>query len=338
MKVTIARIRSFVNYKGPLETVLDSFFELYLGWAKTRPDIQFDTYNVSFDGKRPKRTLETLKSADIIVIPSDSEFRYWVPGSMHPKDLAKSQQHIEDMRQHFHGKDVIMFRSDRGDNEELYRNHTFKDVNLKSFHTIDEVDFPANIHGMKYHFIQKLKNPFIGRRIDRDFAYWGNMKPKDIHGKPTGDERHLIIRQIFRDKEIKQVLIGYFASGIERDAKWIKKWTKLLPHLQRARCTLCFNWMDPTATTSRYPEAVAAGLIPFVWKEYDKNNTYNLDIWQRVYDYDHFKRSMLELRSTDIYDELYEQVHENYKSILPTVDEYQQMFSDRMNDIIERVS
>ena len=50
-----------------------------------------------------------------------------------------------------------MWRSDRGDTEELYRNETFKGIKLKSFHTIDEIDFSGNIHGMKYHFIQTLK-------------------------------------------------------------------------------------------------------------------------------------------------------------------------------------
>jgi len=335
MKITIARIRSFVNYKGPLETVLDSFFELYFNWMKTRPDLEFDTYNVSFDGTRPKRNLEALKTADVIIIPSDSEFRYWIPGSVHLKDLEKSQRHIEKMKPFIENKDIIMFRSDRGDDENLYRNYTFKNIKINSFTTIDEVDFPANIHGMKYHFIRKLKNPFIARKQDKDFAYWGNMKPKDIHGKTTGDERHIIIRQIYKDKDINQILIGYFPSGIKRDAKWIKKWRELLPYLERARCTICFNWLDPTATTSRYPEAIAVGLIPFVWKDYDKNNTYNLDIWQRVYDFDHLKEKMLELRKPKMFNELYNYVHENYKSILPTVNEYQEIFNSKMNEIIK---
>ena len=32
MKVTIARLRSNVKYRGPLQTVLDSFFENYVKW------------------------------------------------------------------------------------------------------------------------------------------------------------------------------------------------------------------------------------------------------------------------------------------------------------------
>ena len=39
MKVTVARIRSNVRYNGPLQTVLDSFFENYVRWQQTRPDL-----------------------------------------------------------------------------------------------------------------------------------------------------------------------------------------------------------------------------------------------------------------------------------------------------------
>ena len=54
------------------------------------PQHNYDTYNCSFDGTRPKRTPETIEWADVIVIPSDSEFRYHGELQMNPKDLAKS--------------------------------------------------------------------------------------------------------------------------------------------------------------------------------------------------------------------------------------------------------
>ena len=78
MNITIARIRSNVTYTGPLETVLDSFFENYVKWRDNNPQHNYDTYNVSFGNGRPQRTPETIKWADVIVIPSDSEFRYKV--------------------------------------------------------------------------------------------------------------------------------------------------------------------------------------------------------------------------------------------------------------------
>ena len=74
MNITIARIRSNVTYTGPLETVLDSFFENYVKWRDNNPQHKYDTYNVSFGNGRPKRTPETIKWADVIVIPLDGKF------------------------------------------------------------------------------------------------------------------------------------------------------------------------------------------------------------------------------------------------------------------------
>ena len=116
MKITIARLRSNVKYNGPLETVLDSFFENYVKWMKQNPQHEYRTYNVSFGKDRPNRTPENIEWADVIVIPSDSEFRYHGELQMTPKDLAKSESHMEKIIPFFEGKTVIMWRSDRGDN------------------------------------------------------------------------------------------------------------------------------------------------------------------------------------------------------------------------------
>ena len=277
MNITIARIRSNVTYTGPLETVLDSFFENYVKWMNDNSQHNFKTYNVSFGDGRPQRTPETIDWADVIVIPSDSEFRYHGELQMNPKDLAKSEVHMKNIRPFFENKIVILFRSDRGDTEELYRNETLKDVNLKSFHIIDEIDFSGNIHGMKYHFIQNLQKKilFLSEKTI-DFGYWGKMKPSEKN------ERENTIRKIYKDEDISSIMIGGFPSGVIRQSKWIKDWKKLFPMIEPSRTTLCFNWKDPTATTSRYPEALSVGIIPFVWKDYDIHNTYKIDDWQRV--------------------------------------------------------
>ena len=47
MNITIARIRSNVTYTGPLETVLDSFFENYVKWRDNNPQHKYDTDNVA---------------------------------------------------------------------------------------------------------------------------------------------------------------------------------------------------------------------------------------------------------------------------------------------------
>ena len=296
MNITIARIRSNVTYTGPLETVLDSFFENYVKWMNDNSQHNFKTYNVSFGDGRPQRTPETIDWADVIVIPSDSEFRYHGELQMNPKDLAKSEVHMKNIRPFFENKIVILFRSDRGDTEELYRNETLKDVNLKSFHIIDEIDFSGNIHGMKYHFIQNLQKKilFLSEKTI-DFGYWGKMKPSEKN------ERENTIRKIYKDEDISSIMIGGFPSGVIRQSKWIKDWKKLFPMIEPSRTTLCFNWKDPTATTSRYPEALSVGIIPFVWKDYDIHNTYKIDDWQRVKTFEEFKDKILHLRDENLF-------------------------------------
>jgi len=127
MKIVCARIRSNVTYTGPLETVLDSFFELYVRWMKENPQHEYDSYNLSFDKRqRPKRNPEVFKDADVVVIPSDSEFRYHGEIQIDPRDLETSNNFVKEFTPHMEGKKVIMWRSDRGDTEQLYREGTFK--------------------------------------------------------------------------------------------------------------------------------------------------------------------------------------------------------------------
>jgi len=329
MNITIARIRSNVTYTGPLETVLDSFFENYVKWMNDNSQHNFKTYNVSFGDGRPQRTPETIDWADVIVIPSDSEFRYHGELQMNPKDLAKSEVHMKNIRPFFENKIVILFRSDRGDTEELYRNETLKDVNLKSFHIIDEIDFSGNIHGMKYHFIQNLQKKilFLSEKTI-DFGYWGKMKPSEKN------ERENTIRKIYKDEDISSIMIGGFPSGVIRQSKWIKDWKKLFPMIEPSRTTLCFNWKDPTATTSRYPEALSVGIIPFVWKDYDIHNTYKIDDWQRVKTFEEFKDKILHLRDENLFKDKLKQYVNNYKKVLLSEDEYYKQFSNMMNRIL----
>ena len=159
-----------------------------------------------------------------------------------------------------------------------------------------------------------------------DFAYWGRMK--------HGQDREKTIRQIYRDKDISTVLVGGFPSGVKRQSAWIKDWRVLYPMLEPARCTLCFNWLDPTATTSRYPEALSIGMVPFVWRDYDKNNTYNIDPWQRVETFEEFKEKVLTLDENC--DKLVEQYRNNYKKVLLSEDEYFELFSKKMNFALDK--
>ncbi len=127
------------------------------------------------------------------------------------------------------------------------------------------------------------------------------------------------------------VLVGGFPSGVERQSKWIKDWKKLLPMLEPCRATLCFNWLDPEATTSRYPEALSIGMIPFVWGDYDKNNTYNIDDWQRVNRFVDLEHRIKQLRDETLFTLKLTEYRNNYKKVLLEEFEYFELFSDKMN-------
>ena len=293
---------------------------------RDHPEHNYDTYNVSFENKRPKRTPETIEWADCIVIPSDSEFRYHGELQMNPKDLATSNEHMAKIVPHFEGKHVIMFCSDRADTEELYVNEVFKGINLKSFTKIDEIDFSGNIHGMKYHFINTLKNPLaemVGSSKTHDFGYWGRMK--------HGHDREKTIRQIYRS-DLSCQLIGGMPSGVERKSKWIKDWKVLYPLLEGCRETLCFNWLDETATTSRYVEALAIGIVPLVWRNYDCNNTYRINKWQRCYTFEEFLEKSLELRDDSFREAKLEEYRNNYAEVHLTEEGYYEEFARRMDN------
>ena len=145
-----------------------------------------------------------------------------------------------------------------------------------------------------------------------------------------GNDREKTIRKIYRS-ELSNVMIGGFPSGVKRQSSWIKDWKKLYPLLEPARSPLCFNWLDPTATTSRYPEALSIGMIPFVWQDYDVNNTYNIDDWQRVEEFEELKDKIIQLRDEDFFEDKLEECRTNYERVLLTEDKYFQQFSDMMN-------
>jgi hypothetical protein len=281
MKICIARLRSGSNYVEPLNDILDSFYELLKVYRDRHPEHEFYYYNFGFNQK-PMRDVRAIAEADIIIIPSEAEFTYHIPGAIHSLDLKKSNELLEDAKPFFNNKKVILLRSDRRDDEELYKTKVFTGLNI-DYQTIDECDF-GNVHGMKYHFIQRT-NPLFETEKRYDFCYWGSDKRKTIDGVLSGDTRHIILKQI-RKSDMSSFFIGRF-YGFDRDMKW-GKMKDILPYLRASRSTLCFNWMDSKATTSRYIEAVACGMIPFVWQDYDSTGVYEIQDWQRVESYDDF--------------------------------------------------
>ena len=71
-----------------------------------------------------------------------------------------------------------------------------------------------------------------------------------------------------------------------------------------------------------------------VWNQYDVDNTYNIDDWQRVKTFEEFKDKILQLRDENLFRDKLEQYTNNYKKVLLSEDEYFSQFSDRMNKIL----
>lgn len=332
MKITIARLRSGTNYKKPLFDIMDSFYELYKQYTIQNPQYQYGYYNFGFD-KPNRQTFDDIKDSNVIIVPSENEFTFHIKNFQDNRQVGRSNMKIAEIGPMLKDKHLIIMRSDRADNEELYRNKTFKGFEIGKVSTLDEMDIPGGIHAMKYYFLRDaIPNTFDDTRV-YDFVYWGTDKRKTADNEESGDIRHTFFKRIYKEKKIKAYWIGKF-SGVQRDKK-IDKMYNLLPHLTNGKTTMCFNWMSETATTSRYHEALACGIIPLVHDRYDINNTLTATEWQRVPDVDTLYARLEEMKDNNSWQDKYEEIHEDYKRrVLKTKDVYYQQFKNRLDYLI----
>ena len=96
--------------------------------------------------------------------------------------------------------------------------------------------------------------------------------------------------------------------------------------------------MDENATTSRYIEALAIGIIPFVWCtqdfQYDKNDTYNIDVWQRVRSVEELLWKIEWLRDDDFFKAKLREYRKNYRKVLLSKKQYSEEFNKKMDALI----
>jgi len=326
MKISIARLRSGCNYKEPLHDVMDSFYELYKEYISKNTQHTYGVCNFGWNSDN-RKYIDDIVDSDVVIIPSENEFHQHISGYVHTKQKARSDEFVAKIGQHLSNKHLVIIRSDRADNEELYRTRTFKDYSIGKFSIFDETDIPGGLHGMKYHFIKSAYNPLFEEEKIYDFIYWGCDKRKLIDNKDSGDTRHLFFQQLRKDNKIKSYLIGKY-NKLEADRK-IDTMYNLLCNLHQGKSTICFNWLDSTAVTSRYHEAMACDLLPFVWDNYDSNNTIIADQWQRVNSIEEFYDKMNEV------DSKFESIKEYYlTNTLKPREWYYTKFEQRMNEIL----
>ena len=337
-KITIARLRSGVNYKRPLDHIIDSFCYMLKRFQVKHDEFNYGVYNYGYD-KAHRRKSDDIPDSDIIIIPSENEFHYHIPNYIDPKNLEKSNTAIKEHFVDLKDKHIIILRSDRGDDENLYRNHTFKDNPIRKVSILDETDIPGNIHQLKYHFIKDgirdmtdilkffgkpeiTKRPFL-------FTYWGTEKRRDVGGVVSGDNRHEILKRIQTGMgDFYTRFIGRF-STVKRDMK-PDSMRNILHILNESQYTLCFNWKDNKATTSRYHEALASGIIPMVYGLYDSTGILVKDDWQRVESPEELDEKIMNTN----YSEKYNEIHNIYKKSLLTKDQIYDSFESKLLSII----
>ena len=337
-KIIIARLRSGVNYKQPLDHILDSYYYLLERFHKEDKQFMWGFYNFGFNAAN-RRIANDVPTSDIIIIPSENEFHYHIKDDngkstyIDPKNLQRSDDAIkEHILPHIKNKHIVILRSDRGDDERLYREKTFKNLPVRKVSVLDETDIPGNVHQLKYHFIRDYikQRKFNEKSKPLKFCYFGTEKRNDDKGK-TDDERHIVLKEIYNGAGTYNTRFYGRFSNIKRNDK-SRPMKKLIRTLLKTKFTLCFNWKDNKATTSRYHESIACGVIPMVYKDYDSTGILVKDDWQRV---SSAKELMKKMSISEVeYKKKQQSILESYKQSLLTKDEIYDTFKNRFFEII----
>jgi len=148
--VCICRLRSNVNYTDPLQSILGFWYELMQKFVEDhKSEYDFVYYNFGFN-KKPKRDIDAIKAADVIIIPSEAEFQYHIPGYIHTLDKKSSDTEVKKVYDSIKPTcKLILLQSDRKDNPELYKTLVFPGMKNKIV-SIDEIDFKGTIQAAKY--------------------------------------------------------------------------------------------------------------------------------------------------------------------------------------------
>ena len=326
MKICFASLRKKVNYTDVLEYGMDVFYESFRYYKDNNKQHEYFYYNFAWGSKGAERNSDVIKNADVIVFPAVQEFIYFA-NAMHPRDVEKSQSMIRETYEYLNNKDIILLTQDRGVDESMVMKYTFeKQVKPKSFKVIDEMDFTMCLQGLKYHFI---KNYFrFETDKQTDFVYWGSDKSKVAGGEKSGDSRLNIIKSIRKNKKISSTIIGRWPFEVEK--KWIPL-KETLGYLDKSYSTLCFNWIDQTAVTGRYHEALACDVFPFVWKDYDTNNILVSDKFQRCFTIDEFYDKIKYIKDGNMLNK----IKSDFIDRLPSEQEYYKEFEMVFNKCLK---
>ena len=381
-KVVITRLRSTEYYTGTkLKLLIDAIYHLLDKFVENNEDIyDIDTHNCSIPSREKKRSnvrdYQRLTDADVVVIPSEVEFAYNIYGRIGNFMMSRSWIRIRHIRNAFlknpKPRKIIIISSDQADTIELYRDKIFKDIPNLTFYRLDESEFPAGIHHLRYVDINDLN---LDKTKKVDFCYWGTSKRLKVDptselrdynvkdyltseglpsrqgapdtawrtvfteplyvGKVSEDVRHKILKQIYLDDTITNNMIGYF-DGFKYTHKFEKEFTKILPQIAESKYTLCFNWPGADKfLTARYNESLACDTLPLVWQNYDCDNQLVLDDRQRMFSFDDIRKTITE--TTDEYRaEWLGSIKEKYDKVAMPTTYYEMVFGHKLKTLIDK--
>jgi hypothetical protein len=176
----------------------DSLCELVKRWVDEREGkYDFRFWRISLDGKRPRRNLQDIEDANVLVIISYMEFLYHIKGRQGGWEFRRSWNDLLDMRKIINPKKQViwLFSSDNRDDVDLYQNYVFPNIPIKIVMFDENLKSPTwerngynrfewfgNIHSQKKSWInteyQKVidRNNGIPPYRDLDFVFWGSTK------------------------------------------------------------------------------------------------------------------------------------------------------------------
>ncbi len=339
MKICIFSLRNKIKYEKLMQNIggMDCYALCLKYLVVNNPEHEFSYYNFSFDNNVPTEA-KAVKDADVIIIPAVKEFLYF-NGSIHGLYCKRTQEALGKLLKYLNKKCIIVLSLDTAVNKELLMEKSFENrVKPSSIHDINSNDFKLGLCGLRYHFIKRamrqnktLLEPDTSKIYD--FVYWGSDKRKGVNGK-SEDTRHEIIRDIQQSGKIKTYIVGRWpkTTKIEVDLKW-SPMRDLAPVLKRGISTICWNWINQKAMTARYQEAIACGIFPFVWGDFDKDNRIIHSSFQRVHSIDEYFKKLKVIKMDFKY---YKTVERHFLENLPSTLDYVKAFNRKVRAIIRK--
>jgi hypothetical protein len=319
-----------------MQHIMDVFYFELKQFIDEHPAYRFSYYGISFDGSKPTYDATALARADVIVVPSEAEFMFYVPGLLHTLEVARSNERVRALAPLLANKHLVVLRSDRRDDEELFRTYTWPETAF-TYHEVDELAFPLSLNALKIAWyrqaLQSRKRLDITPAEKRyDVVYWGTDKRKTLGGVPSGDIRHLLLKAVNNAPDLTKLWIGLLS--VKRHVKF-SPMADLLPRLAESKMTFCSNWRESSALTARYFEAIGATVLPFVYRDYGQG-VLPLQPWQRFDTPDELLERLREAQQHAA--ERFATVESALLDVIPPVETYHALFDKLLTEALEKPS